>query len=660
MGLAALVLFFIKKFKVINYIIFLSALLLGSSANYIIQSNPGADNIAQILPYEGIAEGKILFANRDLIVNIHKAGNSVIKGRVLLRGVKRRLNPGAFVIIRGKFYEPESIYNPGQFDWKGHLRKNKIFTICDVYSLKVIKQTFISSLIGRIRNYIFESIEKYLPERESGILKGIMLGNPGLVADNTIKIFRKTGVIHILAVSGLHVGLLLGIFYYFFLGLRFNRKYALLISLMLMYIYVAVAGGRPSAIRAAIMLSMVVVGDLLGGRGNAYNSLCFAAICILILNPGQLFTAGFLLSFLAVSGIIYLSPLFSTYLGKPFSVSLGAVLAISPVLIWNFNYVSLIAPVINLLIIPLTAVLVALGVIFLVFSLISSFLAEIYSVSITYIIKTIEFICSSVYNSGLTGIDVARPSIFYICIYYILLILIGIRSSKKRNILIAASLLVFGLGFINQHYGMRRFIAVLKSGDSSFAVIKLNKQDTILVSGKNDIDKNVLRSFINSRGIKQIKHLYMLYPVYESMTELAAAVNMLNIERVFYSGEYGNKNKWYDFLNHINKSDVSEVKKDYIIGYNKFRAMIVSPEKKYIDIRDNFVEIDFQGKNNVFIYAGGDIPENNYEAVIAFDPYKPDWELIRKRCQNLIIYIGNEEPPSWVYWINKKGKIFYL
>jgi competence protein ComEC len=659
-AVAACCSFFLKRKPFVKYVLFFAFLFFSAAANYIVQTRPDENNIAQILPFEGRVEAKVMLSTRNLIVRVYKIDNEHVNGKVLLRGVGKCLNPGSYVSISGKFYNPDSANNPGQFDWQKYLKNKAIFTICDVRSITIIRETQFSSIIGKIRNYIFSATEKYLPENSAGVLKGVLLGNPGFVAEKTIQVFRKTGVIHVLAVSGLHVGLLLGIFFYVFSAIGLDRQKAMLSSLLVMFVYVAVVGGRPSAVRAAIMLSMVVMGDILGGRGNAYNSLCFAALAILIYNPGQLFTAGFLLSFLAVSGIIYLSPSMSMFLGKPLAVSLAAVLSILPVLVWNFNYAPLMSPVTNLLIIPLTAVLVALGIVFLTFSLFSGFLAEIYGISITYIVKLMEFICASVYNSGLAGVEVSRPSYLTISIYYLLLIFAGLKSSKKRNALIITTLLILGSSLLWRPGVSRNFISVLKAGDSAVAVIKLDKKNTVLITGKKDVDRDILRSFMNSKGIRKIKHVYMVHPVFEDMEGLSDSINISSVEDVFYSGTYGNEKKWYDFLHNIKKSNVSVSNENDIIEYEATHTRIVSPNKKYIDIRDNYLEIEFMGKNNIYIYAGGDIPDKDYDAIIVFEAYKPDWDLIRERCENLIIYIGDEKPPEWTYWIDKKGKLFRL
>lgn len=647
--------YFHKKSVFIFSIIFLAA------SSYIYHTIPSQNDISQILPFEGKVTGRVLLPARHLIVRVDKK----FSGKVYLQWEGSVPSPGARIEIYGRFYSPRASLNPGQFNWRKHLANQKIFTVAQVYSIRVIKEGFIAAIIGKIRSYIKEKIYKYLPRKEAGILAGILLGNPGLVPQETIEQFRKSGIMHILAVSGLHVGLVLFTVYYVLaaFGLRKNRSF--IIAIIFMYIYVVVTGMRPSACRAAIMLTMVVAGGILGTRGNVYNSLCLAALVILGLCPGLLFTAGFILSFLAVSGIVYISPSLYRLVGRPFAVSISAVAVILPVLAWNYNYLPLFSPITNLVVIPLTGIVVSLGMFFLVISGFSNFLGEIYSIAIFYVIRFIELI------TGICpgGVTCGRHSLLIVAIFYFILILVSQESSRRRNILLIISLAGLGLCHVKDRYFGKSFLAVLKSKGGCISVIKESCGDVIAFIGKKDIDEKVIKSSIYSFGIRKIKHIYIVHPPYEDLSGVFKLAEEFKVKKIFYP-PHPFLSPWGRGLRRgekvfTNETDICILKKGDVIYYKKSQIIITEPDKTYLDIRDNFIQAEFLGKSKIFIYAGGDIPKNTFDVIMAIEPYKPDWENIKSRCKGLIVYYGEDTPPeieseTVLLRIKDKGRIFPL
>lgn len=654
----------ITKKKIAAEVALILSLILLSCANCIFHTAPSHNDISQILPFEGTVHGKVLLPTRHLIVRVDKAGipgyGGSFSGKILLRWNGKVPPPGADVEVCGRFYEPSEPLNPGGFNWKKHLSNQRIFTEGEAYSVKVINRGIISNSIGKIRGYVRKKIYQHLPEKEAGVLAGILLGNPALVSPETIEQFRKSGVMHVLAVSGLHVGLVLFTVYYVFLAFGSGKTRSFVIAIIFMYLYVVVTGARPSAVRAAIMLSMLVAGDILGGRGNVYNSLCLAALLILGLSPGLLFTAGFTLSFLAVSGIVYISPSLYRLLGRPLSVSAAAVLAILPVLAWDFNYLPLTSPLTNLAVVPLAGIVVSLGMLFLAVSGFSSFLGEIYAIAISYVIKLIEYITGLIYNAGLGGMSWGRPSFFIIAVFYLVLILTGLKSFRKKNLLLVTALLVLGAGSMKDKYSGKNFVAVLMSGGAHVLVIKEKPGDVLVFIGRKDIDEKAIGSFIYSSGMRKIKHIYILHPPYEDMRGVSKLADEFGVKKIFYPGVYGNEKRWHEFKNSLKNIRVHALKKGDVISYKKAQIKITDPGKKYLDIRDNFMQAELLGKDKILIYAGGGIPEKDFDVIIAAEPYKPDWENIKERCSGLIIYYGEDMPPDWVYWIKDRGKVFYL
>lgn len=199
--------------------------------------------------------------------------------------------------------------NPGEFDseffWKHKGITYIGFADEQSYAKIGVAEPPFSYLFLRLRNYFSAILDKHLSGNELGVAKALILGDrSSLDAEITGK-FGNTGAMHILAVSGLHVGILIQILTSFF-GLFkkwISKNRAILISLILVWIYALLTGFSASVVRSVVMFSLLVGSQLLERNYNNYNVLAFSAVVILIWNPHFLFDIGFQLSYLAMLGI---------------------------------------------------------------------------------------------------------------------------------------------------------------------------------------------------------------------------------------------------------------------------------------------------------------------------------------------------------------------
>lgn len=152
-----------------------------------------------------------------------------------------------------------------------------------------------------------------LNDRTYEFLNAAIIGDTSSLSDDTRQAFSTTGVAHILALSGLHVGIISGIILIILspLCLIGARRTRIIIALLLLWLYAIITGASPSVTRAAIMATTVGIGFAFGKRNFALNSLCFAAIILLLYNPRQIIMPGFQMSFVAAAAIISVSPLIS-------------------------------------------------------------------------------------------------------------------------------------------------------------------------------------------------------------------------------------------------------------------------------------------------------------------------------------------------------------
>lgn len=210
-----------------------------------------------------------------------------------------------------------------------------------------------------------------LEHRYAGIAEALTLGWKGDLESDLRLQFRDAGVLHLLCVSGLHVGLLAALvgWVLFFVGKdRRGRIVRGSVQLVTLWGFAALTGMAPATLRAALMFSFFVVGRMLGRRTDSFNLLAAAAIVMLTADPRLLFNVGWQLSFSAVAGILLCRPLLSLHrnlLWRAAIVSLGATLATLPVSLATFHQIHPYFLIANIVIVPLAGLFLVLSLLYL-------------------------------------------------------------------------------------------------------------------------------------------------------------------------------------------------------------------------------------------------------------------------------------------------------
>jgi competence protein ComEC len=282
---------------------------------------------------------------------------------------------GEMLRIRGVIVEPKGLRNPGGFDYRYHLKSQGVDAL--IYPKASMVESLGKGELAkpveaalRVRAGLVEVIESSLPAPSDALLTAILFGQrqklPDQVADN----FRRAGAGHLMAVSGLHVGLVAGLF----LGLcrlfRLQGRFPLVIAIILVLAYAYLTGLRPSAVRAALMASLAFGALILDRENDLSSAVAFAALITLFFNPLLLFTVGFQLSYAATLSLIYAyKPLVElavfqrcpVMLRAPVAVTLAAQIGVLPLSIYHFNALPTAAILFNLCLIPLITFTVGFG-----------------------------------------------------------------------------------------------------------------------------------------------------------------------------------------------------------------------------------------------------------------------------------------------------------
>jgi len=332
-----------------------------------------------LIDSDSIVSGKMILYAKDL-AQIPAIGDTIIAGLLL--------------------NDPRSRRNPHDFDYRKYLFAQGIYFECfiDISSDPIIiesKTYNFSKSILALRISIKAHFSQNLSKRSAGIMSALILGERSDVDEVTKRDFANTGVIHVLAVSGLHVGYVSLILITLIGIMRVPYKIQNIMVIIGLIAYVVLTGGAPSVMRASIMASLIFIGTSIERKADVFNILAAAAFIILMINPSQLSNIGFQLSFSAVFSIVLLFPVFQSWVPKLsikptwlsvliqstidlFLVSLSAQLGTLAITIYYFNKVPIISLLANLIVVPLIGLIVATGMTSLIIGSIIPILSELW------------------------------------------------------------------------------------------------------------------------------------------------------------------------------------------------------------------------------------------------------------------------------------------
>lgn len=247
-----------------------------------------------------------------------------------------------------------------------------------VDSIKVEKGKNKFSLTGYIKSVLFSNMgEKY-----GAVAYGMLTGDKNEISSETISDFSASGIAHILAVSGLHIGVIAGIISFVLRKLKVRQLPTFIVTLTVLILYAALAGFAPSVVRACIMFAVGSGALLLGEEKDGFNSLGVAATAVLTFSPLMMFESGFLMSVGAVFGLLVFSPIITRGLMKikvpeklasPIAATTSAQLGILPPLICFFGYLQTYSIIINIFMIPFMSFVFVVVFVALLFALIPPF-----------------------------------------------------------------------------------------------------------------------------------------------------------------------------------------------------------------------------------------------------------------------------------------------
>lgn len=351
---------------------------------------------------------------------------------------------------------------------RSYLRSDGVFMLAETESAASDNDVRknISYYLHIANEYLNDRVISLLGEKEGGFLSAIILGNRKSVPPSVKLAFSRSGISHILALSGLHLAVIASTFD-FLLRAVCGKKKRNIILIFICALFSVFTGFSPSVARAAIMLSFVYAAYIFGEKNDSLTALSFSAALILIINGNAIYNIGFWLSFMATLGIITLGPVFDRMFSKIkvpekrtakrffydilkyfygiFSMGISAFLFTLPVVYLSFKEISLFALVSNFIFIPLASLIIPLGILFLPFSYIP-YVSKFLSFSVKLLCSLVIELSEKISDIRGAYISLNRPffGVFVaILVLFLIVILIRKEISIKRMTAFLSLLFVF-------------------------------------------------------------------------------------------------------------------------------------------------------------------------------------------------------------------------
>ncbi|MGI9651662.1 ComEC/Rec2 family competence protein [Chryseobacterium sp. RLHN22] len=477
-------------------------------------------------------------------------GNRSFEAIANVENDQKELDFNHYYKAKAYIVQPKSPEHHFQFDYSKYLKRKNIhyqfFVNGEISSAKRNDLSFSE----KIKQKRLETLQKIdhseMNFRSREFLKGIILADRTEIDTETVQDFNRSGLVHFLAISGTHIVVIFGMFY--FLMMRFSpvgfKKYAIVISLIFIWIFAIFIGFGNSVVRSCIMISVYFIYVLLQRKPDLLHSMALSAFIILMIDTQQIFDVGFQLSFLAVFGIYWLNQPILKYLPRQdhyfkkiiyntISISIAAQLVTLPLVLYYFHQFSLISIVANFFIVPFSELIIVFS--FIVTALIGfnmdfEFISVIYDFTIQILLKTIHWFAGfdSVFFENIP-LNLVEVFALFGIIYFLKFMLEKFNFKNISNVVL--SVLMFTIirislnvienqkdEFLVHHYKKETVISVKKGNQ---VIFWMNSEKE-----KSKIQQYIINPYTSNRRIKKVE--MKSFPASAKMVKFKNKIYYLN------------------------------------------------------------------------------------------------------------------------------------
>ncbi len=486
----------------------------------------------------------------DILFEIKDSTQQPIQGKAYVyipnNTRSRKLQAGDMLLMHAKPEIIKNQNNPGAFNFKEYAATQgfyyQLFLPDKNWQLSSVNQSFNLNIeLKKFRRKIFNYYRQSgLNENELAVFSALTLGDKSLLEHDLRQGYVSAGLMHVLAVSGLHVGIIYMVVKFLLKGLmkkRWGTIVRFFVSIAILWGYAMFTGLSPSVTRAATMFSVFVIGDLFGKRYAVYNSMALAAFILLFYNPLLLLNVGFQMSFLAVMGIVFFYPIVYKWIYVPhkyldkiwqlMAVSIAAQIITTPLSLYYFHQFPLLFMLSNLLMVPLATVLMYVFVMMIVFMPVP-FISQ----KIGWLADKLTWLMNQftqwIHQLEWATIKFVHINELQMLILYAVIVIVtywGIRTNYRRLKLVFYFLIAFSLTVSYQYYNrtVENRLIVFNTFREPLILYASGRDGTIINPQKLENCSWFIQPVMLENGLKQ---------------QIADSTNMLSGEDLHIFGDY--------------------------------------------------------------------------------------------------------------------------
>ena len=465
------------------------------------------------------------------------------------------------VTFTGSLELPEARRNPGCFDYRLYLKSQNIFYISSADTIKVSRED--ESIVYCALRWLIKQRFLFmdtLGKDARGLVSGILFGDTSLLEEDVFEDFQNNGTAHVLAVSGLHVGILYAMYKKVF-GSR-QTFWSVLFLTVLLFCYGTLSMWSPSMCRASLMIGLHELARLLDLRYDMTTGLSTVALVFILVNPYSIFSAGFQMSFLAIASICFLTRILPKWIPDSMTAGIAVNMGLFFYQVFQFNYVSFVSIFVNIPIIYLTGILVPVSLLCFGVHALTGGLPSVLS----FLLDSLSFFTVKVNHlsalGGYGSMDVVSPPLWMVfCIYFLLFFLSSEQNLvllHRRNWRMLACILTCGIlccilfSILFYSPVSDSDVVFVDVGQGDCIHIRDGRRNMLIDGGGSrnyNIGKNTLKPYLLKNGVwnidlalaththmdhyKGLQELAEVYPVEDIKTGMAAGNNVIISENVW-------------------------------------------------------------------------------------------------------------------------------
>lgn len=471
------------------------------------------------------------------------------------------LTLGNRITFEATVYPLEGKRNPSQFNYKQYLASQNIYSQVGIRQITSITPIHNVWRWSFFRKHVLNAIDINFNDQSSPLAKALLIGYKNELEREEKVLFSRAGLSHIMAVSGLHVGFLLFPFWLiipFFWTLKYGKQIGISLLVITLFIYAGLTDFSPSVTRASLVGILLAYGKLFHKIRDSKNLTAVAALIILLINPSELFSIGFQLSFGAVYIILLIAPVIQRWLpawirfrwyGKPIMIiiiSFIVQVGLFPLLAYYFGEFSLVGPLANAFVIPFLGIAVPFGLVFLLIVPFAPSLAQTLNYPVDIFLQWLHTFVDFAANLPWSWVQVHVDGLLFFGIWITIICLIASLPIPKLRwkfltVLLLAGCLHQGSSIIRKLSPATLKLTFFDVGQGDAALITTpNNKHFLIDVGPWQPDYNsakyIIIPILKERGINKLDAVFLSHPHADHIGGILEIIDSIPIDTIYNSG----------------------------------------------------------------------------------------------------------------------------